>query len=223
MPAACRRAVRELPRDGGVDAEPRVERLDGPVGPECDWRDSRVEQRAEPVRIVDTNRADPLLRPPHVADAVRGLDRRDGPSARKRGRSAARITCACSIRGRTALRARRLLDLFQRVEDEGVGPVPDGVDGDLEAGGVDQPDQALQCRVARNEEPRRGGVVGVRGEEGGGSGAHRPVGEELDRPIRSQSSPIPPTMPAACNGPSERDSCQALIRTVSSPARSRSR
>ena len=99
------------------------------------------------------------------------------PSDLKRALSSARrpAHARCAGGGRAGpARARA-----RSVEHDRVRAIADRVDDELKAGGVGVEDRLLQRGRRLEQEPARGGIVGIRLEERGRARAHRPIREEL--------------------------------------------
>ena len=180
-PAAGVLAVERAARDGGVDAQQRLQRRDVPVRAEGQ-HGAGVEQGAEGVGALGALRADALLRPAAVVDGVVGLHGGDDAQPAKRGMSSARRCCACSMRKRRSRGAVGAHGLLEDVEDQVIGLVADGVHGHLQAGAVGLAGCAgASCPRESSRRWRGRGVrrVEVGLEEQRGGGAERAVGEAL--------------------------------------------
>ena len=114
------------------------------------------------------------------------------PSFAKRGMSAARRCCACSIRKRRSFGPFRLRDPLEEVEDLRVGAVADGVDHDLEPGPVGRRDALLHREsgiASAAHTPVFLGLVVVNGSKKSAvAEPSEPSENPLTPPIRSHSS-----------------------------------
>ena len=181
-PSARMLAVEGLAGDGGEEAEQRVQRRDAPVGAERQPH-AAVEQGAKGVRRLCALGPDAPLRPLTVVDGVirlhRSNDREPLEALEVFGRDVLQVLDAPA----PLARAVGFFDLAERVEDRRDGLVADGVDAELQTGGVgaDQPrakgfevlhlggDEAVTGRVEKRlEKPR-------------GRGPQRSVGVPFDR------------------------------------------
>ena len=103
------------------------------------------------------------------------------PSAAKRGISAASRICACSLRLRSARAFGHLaVDARERVHDDAVGAIADGVDAGLEPGVGGGAGQGVDVGLRRRQEAGRAGLVGVRLEQRRAPRSQRAVGADLD-------------------------------------------
>ena len=136
-PVGARKALERAARNGRVELDARIARLDRCIRPARDHR-TRVEELAPGVGAADARGSQPCRREQHVADRVRGLHRGDHAELRK-----ARDVGVCDDLGMLDPEARvgdgtlgsrdrgeRFLVLVER---NAVAAIADGMSLDLDA------------------------------------------------------------------------------------------
>ena len=187
-PVGAREALERAARDGRIELDARVARLDRRIRAAGDHR-ARIEELAPGVGAADALGPEPRRREQHVADGVRGLHRGDDAELREARDVGVRddlgvLDAEARIGDGTLGGRHRGESLLVLVERDAVAAVADGVGLDLDAAPQARDRDAQDLLGRRHVEAAVARRIAVGRIERRAAAAERAVHVELDRAHR---------------------------------------